>query len=249
MVVDKLDFNPPENKGDVSNIVVPLIDKALVAANKRAPERNYLGASSLGEPCKRKLQYRYMKTKKDEGKDFDGKTLRIFQVGHNFEELGIAWLVQADFNVLTHDKQGRQFGFDTADVEIQCHVDGIITDGPVAWEYPFLWECKSANEKKFRDFKMKGIKANHTYEVQVALYQAYMELTDNPCLFTVINKNTSEIYYELVPFNQELAQYASDKAVDILKAVEQNVMLPRIAFNNMYECRFCQFTDTCWGAS
>lgn len=31
MVVDKLDFNPPENKGDVSNIVVPLIDKALVA--------------------------------------------------------------------------------------------------------------------------------------------------------------------------------------------------------------------------
>ena len=77
-----------------------------------------------------------------------------------------------------------------------------------------------------------------------------MELTDNPCLFTVINKNTSEIYYELVPFNQELAQYASDKAVDILKAVEQNVMLPRIAFNkDIFDCRFCQFTDTCWGAS
>ena len=97
------------------------------------------------------------------------------------------------------------------------------------------------NEKKFRDFKFKGIKANPTYEVQVALYQAYMELTDNPCLFTVINKNTSEIFYQLVPFNQELAQYASDRAVDILRASKQNEMLPRIAQNkDVFDCRFCQ---------
>ena len=33
MVTNELDFNPPENKGDVSDIVVPFIDKALVAAN------------------------------------------------------------------------------------------------------------------------------------------------------------------------------------------------------------------------
>ena len=105
-----------------------------------------------------------------------------------------------------------------------------------------LWECKSANEKKFRDFRFKGIKANPTYEVQVALYQAYMELTDNPCLFTVINKNTSEIFYQLVPFNQDLAQYASDRAVDILRASKQNEMLPRIAQNkDVFDCRFCQF--------
>ena len=221
MVVDELDFNPPENKGDVSDIVVPLIDKALVAANKREPERNYLGASSLGEPCKRKLQYRYMKTEKDEGKDFDGKTLRIFQVGHNFEELGIAWLVQADFNVLTHDKQGRQFGFDTADGEIQGHVDGIITDGPVAWEYPFLWECKSANDKKFKEFQSKGVEsANFIYYAQVLIYQAYMGLTANPALFTVINKNTQEIYFEKVPFDAKVAQRVSDSAVNILKAVQ-----------------------------
>lgn len=248
MVVDKLDFNPPENKGDVSNIVVPLIDKALVAANKREPERNYLGASSLGEPCKRKLQYRYMKTKKDEGKDFDGKTLRIFQVGHNFEELGIAWLVQADFNVLTHDKQGRQFGFDTADGEIQGHVDGIITDGPVAWEYPFLWECKSANDKKFKEFQSKGVEsANFIYYAQVLIYQAYMGLTANPALFTVINKNTQEIYFEKVPFDAKVAQRVSDSAVNILKAVQNNELMPRVAAkSDSFLCKWCEFRKKCW---
>ena len=77
-----------------------------------------------------------------------------------------------------------------------------------------LWECKSANEKKFKEFQTKGVAvANPVYAAQVALYQAYMQLTDNPCLFTVLNKNTSEIYYEFIPFNKALAQEISDKAV------------------------------------
>ena len=38
-----------------------------------------------------------------------------------------------------------------------------------------------------------------------------MDLTENPALFTVMNKDTSEIYYELIPFNKELAQKTSDR--------------------------------------
>tara|TARA_R100000781_G_C4079876_1_gene127331 strand:+ start:899 stop:1699 length:801 start_codon:yes stop_codon:yes gene_type:complete len=248
MVKEELDFNPPINNGDVSDVITPFIDKGLIEANKREPRRRYLGASSLGEPCKRKLQYRYMQTEKDEGKDFNGKTLRIFQVGHNFEELGVAWLVQANFNVLTHDKQGRQFGFDTADGEVQGHVDGIITDGPVAWEYPFLWECKSANDKKFNEFKSKGVEVtNFVYYAQVVIYQAYMGLTSNPALFTVINKNTQEIYFEKVPFNAKVAQRVSDSAVNILKAVENNELMPRAAAkSDNFICRWCEFKNKCW---
>ncbi len=248
MVKEELDFNPPENKGDVSKIINPFIDTALVEANKREPERKYLGASSLGEPCKRKLQYRYMRTEKDEGKDFDGKTLRIFQVGHNFEELAVAWLVQAGFNLLTHDKQGRQFGFDTSEGEIQGHVDGIITDGPVAWEYPFLWECKSANDRKFKEFQSKGVeKANSVYYAQVVVYQAYMGLMNNPALFTVVNKNTQEIYFEKVPFDAKVAQRVSDSAVSILKAVENNELMPRVAAkSDSFLCKWCEFKNKCW---
>ena len=53
-----------------------------------------------------------------------------------------------------------------------------------------------------------------------------MDLNENPALFTVLNKDTSEIYYELVPFDRELAQKISDKGVEILKATKANEMLP-----------------------
>jgi hypothetical protein len=111
-----------------------------------------------------------------------------------------------------------------------------------------LWECKSANEKSFNEFVRKGVlKTNETYAAQIALYQSYMNLTDNPALFTVINKNTCEIYFELVPFNLNLAQKTSDKAVDILNASKNNDLLPRIAANSdYYACKFCEFKVSCW---
>ena len=240
--------SPPLQK--MTSLFEDVIDNKLIESNKKQPKRDYLGSSVLGDKCSRKIQYMFLGTEPDPGKDFDARTYRIFQFGHELEDSMAGWIRNAGFDLRTMDSNGKQYGFAIAEEKIKGHIDGVICSGPLDVKYPMLWECKTANEKKFRDFKIKGIKANHTYEVQVALYQAYMELTDNPCLFTVINKNTSEIYYELVPFNQGLAQYASDKAVDILKAVEQNVMLPRIAFNkDMYECRFCQFTETCWGAS
>ena len=92
-----------------------------------------------------------------------------------------------------------------------------------------LWECKSANDKSFNEFVRKGVKeVNLTYASQIALYQAYMNLTENPALFTVVNKNNCEIYYELVPFDKVLAQKTSDKAVEILTAVKHNEILPRV---------------------
>jgi len=224
-----------------------VIDSKIVEKNKQEPKRKYLGSSVLGDKCARKIQYMFLGQEPDEGKEFNAKTFRIFQMGHELENTMAGWIRNAGFDLRTMDANGEQFGFAIAEEKIKGHIDGVICGGPLDTPYPMLWECKTANDKKFRDFKFKGIKANHTYEVQVALYQAYMELTDNPCLFTVINKNTSEIYYELVPFNQGLAQYASDRAVDILKAVEQGVMLSRISqTKDMFDCRFCQFTETCW---
>ena len=224
-----------------------VIDETIVDKNRKEPRRKYLGASMLGDRCARKIQYTYQGQQPDENKEFNAQTLRIFQLGHELENSMAGWIRNAGFDLRTIDKNGEQFGFAIAGDEIKGHIDGVICGGPLDVGYPMLWECKSANEKKFRDFRFKGIKANPTYEVQVALYQAYMELTDNPCLFTVINKNTSEIYYELVPFNQELAQYASDRAVDILRASKQNEMLPRIAQNrDVFDCRFCQYSNTCW---
>jgi hypothetical protein len=184
----------------------------------------------------------------DEGRDFSANTLRIFQFGHQIEDDVALWLKNAKFDLRTEDKNGEQFGFSIAEGEIKGHIDGVICDGPLETQYPMLWECKSANDKKFKEFQNKGVSiANPVYAAQVALYQAYMQLTDNPCLFTVLNKNTSEIYYELIPFNKALAQDVSDKAVSILEATKANEMLPRLAQSRDYfACKFCEFQDSCW---
>ena len=225
-----------------------IVDQSIVKRNKEIKKRTYLGASSLGDSCSRKIQYRYMGYEPDSERDFNAQTLRIFQFGHEIEESVAQWLKQAGFDLKVVDKNGEQFGFSIADDQIRGHIDGVICGGEMDIQYPMLWECKSANERKFKEFQNKGVAlANPVYAAQVALYQAYMQLTENPCLFTVLNKNTSEIYYELVPFNQPLAQEISDKAVKILEASKANEILPRIAQTRDYfSCKYCEYQDKCW---
>jgi len=233
---------------EITDQISKELDKAIVDKNSERKKRTYLGGSSLGESCSRKIQYRYLGTESDKGRDFTANTLRIFQFGHEIEDSVAQWLKNANFDLRTEDKKGEQFGFSIADGEIKGHIDGVICGGPVSMGYPCLWENKSANDKKFREFMMKGVaRTNQVYAAQIALYQAYMNLTEHPCLFTVLNKNTSQIYYELVPFNKALAQEMSDKAVNILDATKAKETLPRVAYSrDFFDCKWCEFQDRCW---
>ena len=78
-----------------------LIDAALETDEAARPARAYLGGSRLGVPCERALQYEYAAAPKDDGADFDGKTLRIFAAGHLFEDLAAGWLRAAGFELYT----------------------------------------------------------------------------------------------------------------------------------------------------
>ena len=232
----------------VIEAIAEAVDQGIVRVNERRERRKYLGASSIGDECSRKIQYRYLNYPQDENSGFSAQTLRIFEFGHGIEDYAAKWIKDAGFDLRTEDKMGEQFGFSIADGEIRGHIDGVICDGPVHMCYPSLWENKSAKDNKWKAFQRMGVaKANPTYATQIALYQAYMELTECPALFTVVNKNTSEIYYELVLFDRDLAQAASDKAVNILTASKAGDILPRIAQSkDFYLCKFCEFRETCW---
>ena len=191
-----------------------------------------------------------MGTESDHDKEFSARTLRIFEFGHIIEDQMALWLRQSGFDLRTEDKGGKQFGFSIADDQIKGHIDGVICSGPDAagLQYPMLWECKSSNDRKFKEFVRVGVaQANKTYAAQIAVYQAYMDLTDNPALFTVVNKNTSEIHFEFVPFDKALAQKISDRGVQILTATESSEILPRISHTREYHlCKWCEFQNTCW---
>ena len=219
-----IDFNDTKTFQDKLNT---LIDGALTKKQEQQVPRNYLGGSRLGVACSRALQFEFTNTPKDSDKHFDGKILRIFEAGHVFENLAINWLRLAGFTLQTEQPDGTQYGFSAVNGQLQGHVDGVITGAPAELgltDFPMLWECKSLNDKSWRDTVKKGLTLSKPiYAAQIAVYQAYMEtsvkgISQNPALFTAINKNTAELYHELMPFDAALAQKASDKAVTILRA-------------------------------
>ncbi|CAM5772426.1 CRISPR-associated protein Cas4 [Bosea minatitlanensis] len=231
----------------VSDRVNALIDAALVARNRRQQPRDYLGGSRIGEPCARKLVYEVTHTPKDEGRDFDGAILRIFDAGHQFETLSIRWLRGAGFDLRTERAAGGQFGFEAAGGKLRGHIDGVIVAGPdVGLRWPVLWEHKALNAKSWNDLVKRGLRASKpVYFAQVQLYMGYLEL--ETALVTALNKDTEALHHEVVAFDPSCAQALSDKAVDILRAAAARELPPRIAAaQDFYLCRMCAYAKRCW---
>ena len=250
-----LDYNSTSRAADAVNAA---IDAALQSANAATPPRDYLGGSRLGHSCERALQFEFARAPKDEGADFSGRLLRIFGIGHALEDLAVAWLRSAGFDLYTRKggrADGEQFGFSVAGGRIRGHVDGIIAGGPPVpgMAFPALWECKTMNAKSWRETASKGVAVSKpVYAAQIAVYQAYMDaavpgIAENPALFTAINKDTADLHHELVPFDAALAQRMSDRAVRVLRATDAGELLPRVANQpDHFECRMCPWAQRCW---
>jgi hypothetical protein len=237
-----LDFNSRNLLGER---FAALIDEAI--DQQQEGKRHYLGASAIGEPCARRLQFEYLGAKKDEGTGFTPRTRRIFHRGHKGEEWMAEWIRAAGFELKT-EKAGKQFGFEDCDGRFKGHIDGVILSGPVGFKLPALWENKVLGSKGHASLVKHGLaKAYPNYAAQVAVYQAYMQLAENPAIFTALNADTMEIHVELVPFNASLAQEQIDKAARILSAIDHYETLPRAAEDqDSFTCKFCPFKGVCW---
>lgn len=226
-----------------------LVDQVLVAEHAAAAPRDYLGASRIGEPCSRRLCYELMQVPVDAGSEFSGRMLRVFETGHRFEEMTIRWLRLAGFDLRTHKRNGEQFGFSTAEGRFRGHIDGVIVDGPeLGLEYPTLFEHKALRQASWQDIVKKGLKtAKPVYWAQVQAYMAYLAIEHT--LFVALDKNSQALHFELVRLDPAEAQALSDKAVDILRAVDADELLPRIAAaSDFYLCRLCPYQRRCWEA-
>jgi hypothetical protein len=245
--MDTLDFHPDEVElfSTKNSTVSGDVNRAIDAAFTQDAPRKYIGASSLGYVCSRRLQYQYLEILPDA--PLSGTQHRTLKIGHVLEDVIANWIKNAGFELETVDPAaGKPFEFTQANGKIQGHVDGIIRKGPLNAKYPILWECKTMNAVMWRDFVKNKLEVSHKhYYVQVQLYMAYLQL--DSCLLTALNKDTGELHHELIPFESDVASYYSDRAVQILNATESNSMLPRIATKQDYfECKICRFYKTCW---
>jgi hypothetical protein len=223
------------------NTAINAAIERVVATTAELP-RPYLGASIAGDECLRKVQYDWWCTPAH-----SARLREIFARGHYFEARSRAHLVAAGFKFAPPES----LEFTAAGGNLRGHADGIIIAGPnlpgVYFIFPLLWECKCLNAKNWRALERDGLeKTFPRYAAQVALYQAYLDVT-NPALFTAVNADTCERLHFLVPFNAERAQLWSDRAVTIIEATRAGDLLPR-AFDDPKDChcRMCSHVERCW---
>lgn len=222
---------------DLSTTVNALIDAALETENAAQPARGYLGASEIGEPCERKLGYRWHKFPSD---PFPGRVIRRFRLGHIHENETARWLKLAGFVL-----KGEQTGFELADGKFAGHIDGVIVCGPADMPYPVLWEHKIMKSSIWRQLSKSHVEAEQPkYFAQLQTYMRQLNL--QAALFTSLNADTSEIYFEVVSYNAAKAQTYIDRAARIITS-EHPKELPRIGRSEYdFECKFCPYKATCW---
>jgi len=239
-----MDFAPNANK-TIADRINRLIDAALEAENSAQPARDYLGGSRLGVECLRALYYEHAKAPVDDAPQFRGKTIRRFRLGHMHEEETADWLKKAGFDLRTHDKAGKQFGFKVANGKISGHLDGVFVGGPdVGVKYPALWEHKIMKSSKWKECDTKGVSKSHpVYWAQCHVYMAYMGLEQ--CLFTALNTDTSELLFQYFDLDASVAQWASDRGVQVISA-KSALEMPRITRDKTdFKCRWCNWRERC----
>lgn len=217
----------------IAQIQQRIDDAIMVIANSRKP-RNYLGASSIGEECDRKLWYSFHEPKRIN----DPRIHRIFDLGHLLESYCLSMLKHAGYEVF-HDDGGEQFGF--TDEEVAGHCDGVV----IIDDTPHLLEIKSANDKRFAEMVNHGVeKSDPVYYTQMQAYMKYMEL--DRALFMAINKNTSALHMEIVRYEKIKADYAINRGKEIVRGTKEEAQR-KYTSSAFFKCKWCDHRSSCWG--
>jgi CRISPR/Cas system-associated exonuclease Cas4 (RecB family) len=223
------------------------VDAAIEEEQDTRP-RPYLGASSIGDPCSRKLWYsfRWAASKK-----FAASTLRLFEDGHRGEALMAERLRKVPGLMLsTEADDGRQWGISDHEGHFRGHCDGFIKGLLQAPKTPHVWEHKVCNETKQKKLaKLKQEKGEKealahwdpVYYAQAQIYMHYFELTrhyltcSSPGERTTVSCRTD--------YCREHAEPLVQKAQDIITSDRPPTRLSDDSTH--WLCKFCDYHSIC----
>lgn len=234
------------------DLTLAAIDRALESQQAAQPRRQYLGASSIGDSCARKLWYRLHT---DEPETFDAATIRRFNDGHRSEDVMAYHLRMVEgLELFTHDPKGQQFGFKDntlGPLTFSGHYDGVILGILEAPKTYHIWEHKAVNEKKF--LEAKKIKAidekaalqqwDKVYYAQAVIYMDYEGLDRH--FLTICTPGMRDYTSIRTNANPEYAAGLKAKAKRIINAENPP---ERIGGPDWYECKWCPFYQGCHNA-
>jgi hypothetical protein len=214
--------------------------------------RSHMGASQLGHDCGRAVWYSFHWASKAA---HDGRMLRLFNRGHIEEARFIAMLLTVGMPVYQQDSEGRQFRIGFGDGHGGGSGDGVTNYK----DNPTLLECKTHNDKSFTElagkipewraylageghFKGKGVReAKPEHFVQAQIYMRRMGLAT--CLYLAVNKNTDDLYIELITLNSEHADQYIDRGE---KLIQMTTPPPKLSPSpGFWKCTYCEHKPVC----
>jgi hypothetical protein len=219
--------------------VLPHINDAY--REEEEPHRHHLGASLVGGDCARSIWYNFRWATKS---NFSGRMLRLFNRGHLEEGRLIACLLTIGCEVYQQDEHGKQYRITHADGHMGGSGDGVVVGLP---DLPpgtaALLEFKTHNEKSFTELKAKGVKeAKPEHYIQSNIYMRKMALPI--ALYLAVNKNTDEIYGELLPLNPQIADQFLARGEKLVWMDQPPTRLSETP--GFWKCRFCDHRPVCF---
>lgn len=218
--------------------------------------RSHLGASILGGDCIRSAWYGFRWATKS---SFDGRMLRLFNRGHIEEARFVSLLLTIGCHVYQQDENGKQFRISFAEGHAGGSGDGIAVGVPDALGMAVLCEFKTHSEKSFIElagkldewrkfldgkgkFTGKGVReAKPEHYIQMNLYMGKMGLSHG--LYVAVNKNTDDLYAEIVPFDPIIFNMYIEKGEQVVWS-----QLPPKGVSTspgFWKCRFCDHNPVC----
>jgi hypothetical protein len=222
--------------------------------------RSHLGASLIGDDCKRKLWYifRWCFRENDGAQSEYARRLRLFNRGHREEARFIEWLKGIGAQVWTHETPdvyneqgeivvpGKQFSISDALGHFGGSLDGIaLLPEHYGIKEPVLLEFKTsgtgAGFNKSCDSGMPIAKPQHF--AQTSVYGSDPAFNFRYCLYFIINKNDDSLHVELTKLDFDLGNNMRQKAKEIIFS---KIEPYRLSDNpTFYKCTYCAAKEIC----
>lgn len=212
-----------------------------IEATQELSHRMHLGASVIGDPCSRKLFYKWRWALVERHK---AQLLRLFKRGHLEEPNFLKLLTDVGIEVWPIDPKTRaQWRCEDHDGHFGGSCDGVargIPDLPPGT--PILISCKTHNEKSFGKLLESGVmgsKFEHFVQEQIYLHYSGYEW----CLYMALNKNTDDLHCELIHYDKKVAENAISRGGDIIYANEPPLRISKSP--GYWYCNFCHYNRLC----
>lgn len=213
--------------------------------------RSHMGISTSGRECARELWYKWRWATPVK---IAGKLLRLFNRGHLEEARFAAALMAAGVKLWRMEAPGKQFRVSYFGGHYGSAIDGVGVGFPEMPDTHMLAEMKTHNTKSFKKLAGEkdsdgnvvipplGVKeAKLEHYVQMVQYMEYYNLEYG--MYCAVNKDNDELYFEIVPRDDKLADAYRERSRRIIWAKEAP---PKLSSNaSFWKCKFCDEKRIC----